>query len=990
MRKLMTVVCVLVLSISAYAEQTIWLNDINLDKVQQGWGRARKNKSVDGNSMSIAGTKFEKGIGSHSIGNWYLDLKGKGLNFSAMVGIDDEAGAGRGSVVFEVHGDGKVLWKSPVMKQGMKPEKVDVPLKGVKLLRLHISDQGDFGHDHADWVEPVIVMSEGRPQPCTPPREILPEDYGFALLTEMLEQRSTNKWNRGSLKRGYNEVLSQAVNKESMVLAGDVTPADIAYRRTWALLADIKAMKGAPDLDAEQDRLESLRAEVTDLKEKITSAGGGKAVIAENKDAILPMLKKIAEVRRRIAFSNPLLDGLDKILFVKRDPMPDSEGQGGHMCDQFFGHNSTHGGNTKDRYGLFVLEEPFSDSPKVRNLLEKSVVENGRLKGQSLVGKGGFLSPDLSYDARQILFAYSEGSESKWTTNSSFHVFRVNVDGTDLVQLTDGTVNDFDPCFLPNGRIVFISERRGGYGRCHGRPVPSYTLHSMLDDGSDIVTLSPHETNEWQPSVMRDGMILYTRWDYVDRGFNQAHHPWITYPDGRDPRAVSGNTRESHSAAPFLTAHLRSIPGSHKILSTAAAHHGEQRGTIIMIDPKVEDNNKMAQVKRVTSCWGMPETETGYHKRGAFSTAWPLSENYYLCVADLQPGWLQSRGQMRPEQTNYGIYLLDCFGNMELLYKDVDVSCLDPIPLRPRERPPELPHQTLVGKPRPMKDRKDTVDKTKLPKTGRIGLVNVYDSRHPLPEGVEITHLRIFQILPKTTPGADNPNLGHGGNKGAKWILGTVPVEKDGSAYFEAPVNKPILMHAVDKTGTAVQGMRSATYVKPGEFLTCNGCHEKRGSTPKIATGTPLAFKRAPSKIRPEPYEGTRPFSYPRLVQPVLDAKCVDCHEKNKGKPKVMDLARGDFTKDRSKWYTSYKNLQKYVHIYGNAVFTTASTVPGEFGAKKSPLYHLLLKGHHKVKLTNDEMMRLTLWMDNNGMFFGHEDGIEAQANGELVWASLE
>jgi len=155
---------------------------------------------------------------------------------------------------------------------------------------------------------------------------------------------------------------------------------------------------------------------------------------------------------------------------------------------------------------------------------------------------GSFLSPSLSYDGKVIYFCHTEAAGNyTWNEHSTFHIFKVNVDGSVLRQLTDGPLNDLFPHPLPNGRLVFISERRGGYGRCHGRLCPTYTLYSMNVDGTDITLLCAHETNEWQPWVDNDGMIIYTRWDYVDRGDDQTHHPWITYPDGRDARSIHGN-----------------------------------------------------------------------------------------------------------------------------------------------------------------------------------------------------------------------------------------------------------------------------------------------------------------------------------------------------------------------------------------------------------------------------------------------------------------
>ena len=234
------------------------------------------------------------------------------------------------------------------------------------------------------------------------------------------------------------------------------------------------------------------------------------------------------------------------------------------MCDQYYGMAATPGG------GLCVLSNAFGSAPSVRDVLANATVAApSRLAGQPLPGgvggpitmsfdgmgnrvgtegQGGtFLSPDLSFDGQRILFAYCENTgdmlhrhhvdprQGHWAEGRCYHIYSVNIDGTDLRQLTDGTWNDFDPCWLPNGRIAFISERRGGYLRC-GRVCPNYTLYDMAADGTDITCLSFHETNEWHPSVTNDGLLLWTRWDYVDRHGCTAHMPWVTTLDGRDPR----------------------------------------------------------------------------------------------------------------------------------------------------------------------------------------------------------------------------------------------------------------------------------------------------------------------------------------------------------------------------------------------------------------------------------------------------------------------
>ena len=277
--------------------------------------------------------------------------------------------------------------------------------------------------------------------------------------------------------------------------------------------------------EADPARLQPLVVQLGALEQRVSALP---TVENDTLDELRELESQAHSLARQIAFCNPRLD-FDKLLFIKRH---DSAGVY-HMCDQYYGCNAKPGG------GLFVLEHPLSDHPHVVNLLQDSVVQNGRLKGHKLEG-GSFLSPELSFDGQTILFAYSEaqawekyqGSEAyEWKPEYSYHIFKCTADGSNLVQLTDGPWDDFDPCFLPNGRIVFISERRGGYLRC-GRHCPVYTMHSMEADGSDIIRLSHHETHEWHPSVTNDGMIVYTRWDYVDRDTNIAHHIWTCFPTG--------------------------------------------------------------------------------------------------------------------------------------------------------------------------------------------------------------------------------------------------------------------------------------------------------------------------------------------------------------------------------------------------------------------------------------------------------------------------
>ena len=678
-------------------------------------------------------------------------------------------------------------------------------------------------------------------------------------------------------------------------------------------------------------------------------------------------LAEFRALRKKALFANPLLD-FQKILFIKRDFMPPKEKQGNHMCDQYFGFHARPGG------GLFVLEDAFGKEPMAHDLLAESTCANGCFAGKKLTSAGGFLAPDLSFNAKEILFSYTEIGKPncyQWTPEGAFHLFKVGVDGSNLTQLTDGPVDDIDPCWLPSGRIAFMSERRGGYGRCHGRPVPVYTLHSMNDDGSDIVCLSYHESNEWQPSVTNDGMIIYTRWDYVDRGYNQAHHPWITTPDGRDPRALQGNYAKNMHDRPNMEMNLRAIPGSRKFVATAAAHHGQAYGSLVMIDPQIEDDDKMAALKVITPDTGFPEATIPNSQGQRYATAWPLSEQFFLCVYD--PEGCAARGT----SNRFGIYLIDSFGNRELIYKDPAISCLSPIPLKARPTPPVLPHRTSEGVP---SGEAANATATEPVKTAQVGLVNVYDSLKPLPQGVVIKSLRVIELLSKSTPIADSPRIGYGHQKNCRGVLGIVPVEADGSAFFNAPVHRPIYFQALDENGLAVQSMRSDTYLHSGEMLTCQGCHNPvyRAAPPKRSN--PAAFKRAPSEIVPEP-EGSHPFSYPRLVQPTLDRNCVACHTEKK----ALDLSKGDWEKNKSGWYTSYENLRKFAYFYDEPAFTTPRTIPGEFGARASKLLKIIDGDHYGLKLSEEDRHRITLWLDCNSDFFGNFQQTAEQSRGEIV-----
>lgn len=265
--------------------------------------------------------------------------------------------------------------------------------------------------------------------------------------------------------------------------------------------------------------------------------------------------------------------------------------------------------------------------------------------------------------------------------------------------------------------------------------------------------------------------------------------------------------------------------------------------------------------------------------------------------------------------------------------------------------------------------------------------MNVYESDFQWPPNTKITSLRIIQHLPKpwSSPVTDKPRMGYAQSPTGRVILGTVPVEADGSAYFEAPVEKLIYFQALDEHGMAVQSMRYGTYVHPGEHLFCVSCHEDKWKAPKIP-GRPSAMQRSPSKIEPE-VGGVEPVNFHCLVGPVFDNKCKSCHRDRGQKP--------DFS------YDSLEPYAFYFHADGGSNHMTwlhggSRAIAGKFGARWSRLCKggYLSKSHYGVNLTKAELPRITLWLDANSLempTFSLDSKVQEKARrGELVWPILD
>ncbi len=776
-------------------------------------------------------------------------------------------------------------------------------------------------------------------------------------------------------------LMKEAYHPQALIMSEDKTPVDVVLRRSYALLNHLEGMPNGPSLKRERDELDALRQQ---------------SAAAAEEAQLIGIFDSVKAMRRKIAFRNPLLD-FDKIIFLKHNKMARGER---HMVDQYLGVVQD------QRGGVYVLEKPFSEQAEVKPLLAGSKVQNGRLQGRELHENGAFISLELDYDGRHIYFAYTEGADGPYpqggteadrktalknamgaknhagaymafTPERNFAIYRAKADGTELTALTDGEWNDFDPCVLPSGRIVFISDRIGGNQRCGGRFCSTYTLHGMMADGSDVIPFSYHDTNEWQPSVDHHGMIIYTRWDYVDRDSDVAHHIWHCYPDGRDPRSHHGNYPAVREMRPWMEMSNRAIPGSHRYIAVATPHHGENYGSLVMIDIREKDDRAMSQLKRITPEVHFPESEAAPgvpYPRGrggqgqVYGQPWPLDENFYLC-------------SYSPEQKRHGMYLVDCFGNKELLYQDAELGCLDPMPFRGRTRPPVIPVKTQQA----AADRTDQ-DPAQLA-MGTVTVMNIYEADQPWPENRKIKALRVVNIFAKPNIYMDKPNIGYAAQSLCRGVLGTVPVEADGSVHFKCPTGIPIYFQALDENGMMIQNMRSVTYLHPGENLSCIGCHEDKHKPPQnYSSGMPIALRRAPSQLEREP-SGSYPLTFPRLVQPVLDAKCVGCHDKNEKAPSL----RGDKIVQKYGRSEAFETLAKFAwgrHGGNGAIVRNGRSwsIPGQEGFVVSKLYtQLVEKGHKDVKLTAEELRRISLWVDCNSNFYGAYLDTEQQARGEIV-----
>ena len=734
------------------------------------------------------------------------------------------------------------------------------------------------------------------------------------------------------------------------------------------------------------DRIADL-AEDIDLSDKVAQLDElQKKLDAPGAKDFKALYFDVRKVKREIVFSNPLLD-FDSILMVQ-NPYP--KGKPGDATDEW-SHEARHRNGYMACDGGKILV--IGLNPRE---VKKDVVPEL---------KGAFWRQDLSFDGKEILFCYRPVGEK------SFHLYKVNADGSNLRQLTRGDYDDLDPVYTPDGHIVFASSRQGSYVRC--MPMTHAFAMSRCDsDGKNIYVISANGEPEYMPNMLPDGRVIFTRWEYTDKALWRVQSLWTMNPDGTNPQTFWGN----QSVWPDVLTEARAIPDSKKIVFVGVGHHRWFNGSVGYIDP-TKGMNYPDGLERITREVGWAEVGNGpkdpapsydYHSAGAYfayKTPYPLSEEYMLVSA--RGGSNLSSGS--DHGWFFKLYFQDVYGNKELIYAADNSNAWYAMPFKPRPVPTEIP---------------DKVDWPKIgsgeePKPGYLYSNNVFDNAPEIlkEKGKAI---RVIQMDPKTyttwhkTVQHDGPAVSVFQAEGVKRILGTVPIEPDGSIYFELPAGKSVYFEMLDENGMAIHVMRSFANVMPGETRGCFGCHESnlntKGNTP--SKGMNMAMKKGPQKLTPPSWGTEESISYMRFVQPVLDKYCAECHQKpgTKAYETLNMICRPSSHPWRSNVLTRPGESSPFCEPYysmvtgacpwgrqktkdernvpaniaglfivegynANDPANLATLPPYSAFSPVSRLIHNACSGeHHGVKVTGVDRERLIAWVDCNGPYLGDEE----------------
>jgi len=618
---------------------------------------------------------------------------------------------------------------------------------------------------------------------------------------------------------------------------------------------------------------------------------------------------------------------------------------------------------------------------------------------------GGVIrDPDVSYDGKRILFAWKKSDRQ-----DDYHLYEMNAATGRIRQLTAGLgFADYEGAYLPDGNIIFNSTRCVQTVDCWWTEVSN--LYICDKDGRYMRRVGFDQVHSNYPTVTDDGRVIYTRWDYNDRGQLYPQPLFQMNPDGTGQTEAYGN----NSWFPTTILHARAIPGTQKILAVLGGHHTHQRGKLALIDPSVGTQ----EATGATLIAPIRRTEAvkidAYGQGGEqFQYPYPVDEMHFLVT--YTPHSTGNRRYGRP----FGIYFMDMDGRRELLATDAKISCQQPVPLAPRPVPPVRPSMVDYSKAH-----------------GAYYVRDVYEGRGL--KGVArgtVKRLRVVALDFRAAGVGSNGNRGPAGgalvstpvsiNNGTwdvKAVLGSAPVYEDGSAMFTVPARTPVYFQLLDANGFVVQSMRTWSTLQPGEVFSCVGCHERKSDVSPAAGYVSRALRQGAVAL--DPFHGpARGFSFPREIQPILDKHCIRCHndrsaqlgaaDSTKARKSGSDRARaaaiaaaraagmrvpepvGEHHAEppaaepraaETKAFSllSEPNLDKGAKRYWSDSYLAltqrgkpnrlvqrlnAQSIPPMLppyfaGSAKSGLIAMLTTGHNGVKLSREEMDKLCCWID--------------------------
>jgi len=676
----------------------------------------------------------------------------------------------------------------------------------------------------------------------------------------------------------------------------------------------------------------------------------------------------VARLRREaLLIGNPLV-GCDKLLFVKRQTFHSSHfytdfidgcgRYGGNLCvlDLETGEDSDLIPEMKD--GIFGRFDLHFGARKVAFDWKRSAKEGFRIYEIDIDPKTG----RRSGAARQITFPPEDEAARIKKYDSSF------LGGT--ARMYYHQTDDMHPCYLPCGAIAFVSSRCEYGTLCDAPDVLTTTVMYRVDgDGKNMKKLTNSAVSEFSPSMMEDGRILYTRWEYVDKGQIGIKCLWAMRPDGSGTVEIYGN--DIRLPPTFL--HGRQIPGEPNLFVFLGTPHWPQSGIGTVIRADMTKNIRTREPMTYITPHVDVKQEPGWnhlvdgkwvrHQNGPlYMDPFPLSRDVFLVSHNPDKKWSDPKA--------YGLYLITESGAHELIHRDPDTSCWQPVPLRPRKPPPELP---------------STLDPALAKK--KLAVCTVQDIYHGM-EGVErgeVKYIRVMEQIPRPwdarrfwDPRSRDTRhtrlVSRGTALAAKAMWGVVPVEADGSSHFYVPADRNVYFQALDENYMEIQRERTYVNYMSGETRSCVGCHETPNDTPPQRARIPLAMKKPPVMPGPQPGDktGRQVMHYPSYVQPVLDKFCVKCHggEKPKGKLSLI----GELTKF---FNVSYENLMKRRAAPTYAEFSdwdgSPYSPPKSVGSYRSSLIKALREGkqHKDLELPRWAFARLATWVDASGVYYG-------------------